>query len=309
MPTYILKRFLQLIPVFLGATLLVYFLVFSLPGDPIVALFGDKPVNEAVAAKLRAQYNLDQPFWMQYLLYLKSIFTFDLGQDFSGRPIAAVLGEVFPVTARLAIMALIFEGVFGIVFGLIAGLRKGKFFDATVLVASLVVIGIPIFVLGFLLQFTIGVQLGWAKPTVSSAATVPDLILPAIVLGLGSFAYVLRLTRTSVIENMNADYVRTATAKGLSRFQVVRVHILRNSLIPVITFLGADLGALMGGAIVTEGIFNVPGVGNRLYRAVLSGEGPTVVSIVTVLVLIYCLSNLLVDLLYGWLDPRIRYDS
>ena len=132
-------------------------------------------------------------------------------------------------------------------------------------------IGIPIFVLGFLLQFTIGVQLGWAKPTVSSAATVQDLILPAIVLGLGSFAYVLRLTRTSVIENMNADYVRTATAKGLSRFQVVRVHILRNSLIPVITFLGADLGALMGGAIVTEGIFNVPGVGNRLYRAVLSG--------------------------------------
>lgn len=309
MPTYILKRFLQLIPVFLGATLLVYFLVFSLPGDPIVALFGDKPVNVAVAAKLREQYHLDQPFWMQYLLYLKSIFTFDLGQDFSGRPIATVLGEVFPVTARLAIMALIFEGVFGIVFGLIAGLRKGKFFDATVLVASLIVIGIPIFVLGFLLQFTIGVQLGWAKPTVSSAATVQDLILPAIVLGLGSFAYVLRLTRTSVIENMNADYVRTATAKGLSRFQVVRVHILRNSLIPVITFLGADLGALMGGAIVTEGIFNVPGVGNRLYRAVLSGEGPTVVSIVTVLVLIYCLSNLLVDLLYGWLDPRIRYDS
>ena len=309
MSTYILKRFLQLIPVFLGATLLVYFLVFSLPGDPIVALFGDKPVNVAVAAKLREQYHLDQPFWMQYLLYLKSIFTFDLGQDFSGRPIAAVLGEVFPVTARLAIMALIFEAFFGIIFGLIAGLRKGKLFDATVLVASLVVIGIPIFVLGFLLQFTIGVQLGWAKPTVSSAATIPDLILPAIVLGLGSFAYVLRLTRTSVIENMNADYVRTATAKGLSRFQVVRVHILRNSLIPVITFLGADLGALMGGAIVTEGIFNVPGVGNRLYRAVLSGEGPTVVSIVTVLVLIYCLSNLLVDLLYGWLDPRIRYDS
>ena len=309
MSTYILKRFLQLIPVFLGATLLVYFLVFSLPGDPIVALFGDKPVNVAVAAKLREQYHLDQPFWMQYLLYLKSIFTFDLGQDFSGRPIAAVLGEVFPVTARLAIMALIFEGFFGIVFGLIAGLRKGKLFDATVLIASLIVIAIPIFVLGFLLQFTIGVQLGWAKPTVSSAATIPDLILPAIVLGLGSFAYVLRLTRTSVIENMNADYVRTATAKGLSRFQVVRVHILRNSLIPVITFLGADLGALMGGAIVTEGIFNVPGVGNRLYRAVLSGEGPTVVSIVTVLVLIYCLSNLLVDLLYGWLDPRIRYDS
>ncbi|MCB5283520.1 ABC transporter permease [Arthrobacter sp. AL08] len=309
MATYVLKRFLQLIPVFLGATLLVYFLVFSLPGDPIVALFGDKPVNESVAAQLRAQYNLDQPFWIQYFLYLKSILTFDLGMDFSGRPIATVLGEVFPVTARLAVMALIFEAVFGIAFGLLAGLRKGKLFDATVLVASLIVIGIPIFVLGFLMQFFIGVQLGWAKPTVSSAATVQDLILPAIVLGLGSFAYVLRLTRTSVIENMSADYVRTATAKGLSRGRVVRVHILRNSLIPVITFLGADLGALMGGAIVTEGIFNVPGVGNRLYRAVTTGEGPTVVSIVTVLVLIYVVSNLLVDLLYAWLDPRIRYDS
>ncbi|MEO8283783.1 MAG: ABC transporter permease, partial [Pseudarthrobacter sp.] len=291
---------------FLGATLLVYFLVFSLPGDPIVALFGDKPVNESVAAQLRAQYNLDQPFWIQYLLYLKSIFTFDLGLDFSGRPIAAVLGEVFPVTAR---MALIIEAFFGIIFGLIAGLRKGKFFDGTVLVASLIVISIPIFVLGFLLQFFVGVQLGWAKPTVSSAAPIQDLILPAVVLGLGSFAYVLRLTRTSVIENMSADYVRTATAKGLSRSRVVRVHILRNSLIPVITFLGADLGALMGGAIVTEGIFNVPGVGNRLYRAVTTGEGPTVVSIVTVLVLVYVVSNLLVDLLYAWLDPRIRYDS
>ena len=275
-----------------------------------MALFGDKPVNEAVAAKLRVQYHLDQPFWMQYLLYLKSIFTFDLGQDFSGRPIAAVLGEVFPVTARLAVMALIFEAVFGIIFGLIAGLRKGKFFDATVLVASLIVIGIPIFVLGFLLQFTIGVQLGWAKPTVSSAATSPGPHPAGDRAGPG----LLRLRpapdpHVSVIENMNADYVRTATAKGLSRFRVVRVHILRNSLIPVITFLGADLGTLMGGAIVTEGIFNVPGVGNRLYRAVLSGEGPTVVSIVTVLVLIYCLSNLLVDLLYAWLDPRIRYDS
>lgn len=309
MVSYILKRFLQLIPVFLGATFLVYFLVFSLPGDPIAALFGDKPVNPAVAAQLRTQYHLDQPFIVQYLLYLKSIFTFDLGQDFSGRPIAAVLGEIFPVTARLAIMALVFEAVFGVLFGLFAGLRKGKFFDGTVLVASLIVIGIPIFVLGFLMQFFIGVQLKWAKPTVGAGAPFEDLILPALVLGLVSFAYVLRLTRTSVIENMNADYVRTATAKGLSRSRVVTVHILRNSLIPVVTFLGADLGSLMGGAIVTEGIFNVPGVGNRLYRAVLTGEGPTVVSIVTLLVLVYCISNLVVDLLYAWLDPRIRYDS
>lgn len=307
MAWYILRRFLQLIPVFLGATFLVYFLVFSLPGDPIQALFGDRPVNPATAAQLREQYNLDEPFIVQYLLYLKNLVTFDLGTDFSGREVADVLAQVFPVTIRLAVMALAFEAVFGIAFGLVAGLRKGKVFDATVLVASLVVIAIPIFVLGFVLQFVVGVRLGWAPPTVGSEADWGDLVLPAIVLGLVSFAYVLRLTRTSIIENMSADYVRTATAKGLSRPRVVVVHILRNSMIPVVTFLGADLGALMGGAIVTEGIFNVPGVGNRLYQSVLRGEGPTIVSIVSVLVLVYVLANLAVDLLYAWLDPRIRY--
>ena len=307
MAGYVIRRFLQMIPVFFGATFLVYFMVFSLPGDPIAALFGDKPVNEAVAAQLRSQYNLDQPFIVQYLLYLKNLVTFNLGFDFSGRLVTDVLAQAFPVTMRLAVLALLFEAVFGIVFGLIAGLKKGKIFDSTVLIVSLVVIAIPVFVLGFLLQFVVGVKLQWTSPTVGGNAGWTDLILPAIVLGLASFAYVLRLTRTSVIENMNADYVRTATAKGLSRPRVVTVHILRNSLIPVVTFLGADLGALMGGAIVTEGIFNVPGVGQRLYASVIRGEGPTIVSIVSVLVLVYVVANLLVDLLYAWLDPRIRY--
>ena len=307
MAGYVLRRFLQMIPVFFGATFLVYFLVFSIPGDPIAALFGDKPVNEAVAAQLRSQYNLDQPFIVQYLLYLKNLVTFDLGVDFSGREVSSVLAQAFPVTIRLAILALLFEAVFGIAFGLMAGLKKGKIFDSTVLVVSLVVIAIPVFVLGFLLQFLVGVKLQWTSPTVGGDAGWSDLILPAVVLGLASFAYVLRLTRTSVIENMNADYVRTATAKGLSRPRVVTVHILRNSLIPVVTFLGADLGALMGGAIVTEGIFNVPGVGQRLYQSVVRGEGPTIVSIVSVLVFVYVIANLLVDLLYAWLDPRIRY--
>ncbi|MCU1633713.1 MAG: binding-protein-dependent transport system inner rane component [Micrococcaceae bacterium] len=304
---YIVRRFLQLIPVFLGATLLVYFLVFSLPGDATAAICGERGCTPAVVAGLREQYNLDQPFWIQYLLYLKGVLTFDLGTNFSGRPIATIIAEVFPTTAKLAIMALVIEAFFGIVFGLIAGLRKGKIFDSSVLVLSLVVIAVPIFVLGFLMQFLIGVKLQWTNPTVSGDATFSELLLPAVVLGLVSFAYVLRLTRTSIIENVNADYVRTATAKGLSRRRVVVVHVLRNSLIPVVTFLGADLGALMGGAIVTEGIFNVNGVGNTLYRAVLNGDGPMVVSIVTFLILIFCLANLLVDLLYAWLDPRIRY--
>lgn len=307
MLAFTLKRFLQLIPVFIGATLLVYFLVFATPGDPISALSGGKPMTPAVESALRAQYNLDQPFWVQYGLYLKNLVTLDLGMSFSGQEVRDLLARAFPVTARLAVMALAIEAVFGIFFGVIAGMRKGKAFDSTVLILSLIVIAVPTFVLGFVLQFVVGVKLEWAKPTVSGGATWGELILPAVVLGLVSFAYVLRLTRTSIIENKQADYVRTATAKGLSRGRVINVHILRNSLIPVVTFLGADLGSLMGGAIVTEGIFNVPGVGNLLYRAILKGETPTVVAVVGVLVIVFVLANLIVDMLYALLDPRIRY--
>lgn len=307
MVMFTFRRILQLIPVFFGATLLVYFLVFATPGDPIAALSGGKPMAPAVEAALRAQYNLDQPFWVQYWLYLKNLFTLNLGQTFSGQEVSTVIARAYPVTVRLAIMALAFEAVFGVLFGVIAGLRKGKLFDSTVLVASLVVIAVPTFVLGFVLQLVIGVQLGWARPTVTGTAPWNELVLPAMVLGLVSLAYVIRLTRASISENMNADYVRTATAKGLSRRRVVVVHILRNSLIPVITFLGADLGSLMGGAIVTEGIFNVPGVGNLLYQAIQKGESATVVAVVGILVIVFVVANLVVDLLYAVLDPRIRY--
>ncbi|MFT4245403.1 MAG: ABC transporter permease [Micrococcaceae bacterium] len=308
MGRFILRRVLQMIPVFFGATFLVYYLVFSMPGDPIQALFGDKPVADSVKQAFTQQFHLDQPFLVQYFIFIKNLLTFNLGTDFSGVPISETLAQAFPVTARLAFMALAFEAFFGIIFGLYAGLKKGGWFDGTVLFISLLVISVPTFVLGFVMQLVFGVNLHWARPTVGSHAGFSDLVLPAIVLGLVSFGYVLRLTRTSVIENANADYVRTATAKGLPRKQVISRHILRNSLIPVVTYLGADLGALMGGAIVTESIFNVPGVGNALYKAINAGEAPTVVIIVSVLVMVFLLTNLLVDLLYAWLDPRIRYE-
>jgi len=307
MAWYIGRRVLQMIPVFLGATLLIYAMVFALPGDPVLALGGDRGLNPAVAAQIRAEFNLDKPFFVQYLLYLKGILTLDFGTTFSGREVIDVMRQVFPVTFQLAVMALLFEGVFGITFGLVAGMRKGGLFDASVLLVSLLVIALPTFVIGFVLQFVVGVKFRWLPPTVGGTVTVETLLMPAIVLGAVSFAYVLRLTRTSVAENLTADFVRTATAKGLSRTRVVTVHVLRNSLIPVVTFLGADLGGLMAGAIITEGIFNVPGVGNTLYKAILQGQAPTVVSLVTVLVVIYIVANLFVDLLYAALDPRIRY--
>jgi oligopeptide transport system permease protein len=296
-----------MIPVFFGATLLIYVMVFLLPGDPIAALGGNRPLSPGLVAQLRAQYHLDDPFWLQYLKYLQGIAHGDFGRSFSGLPVSQVLAQAFPVTIRLAIVALAVEAVFGIGFGLVAGLRKGGLFDATVLVAGLVIIAIPIFVLGFLAQFVFGVKLGVAPVTVGDQATFGRLLLPGFVLGSVSFAYVVRLTRSAVAENAGADYVRTAAAKGLSRPRVVVVHILRNSLIPVLTFLGADVGALMAGAVVTEGIFNIHGVGGALYQAVTRQEAPTVVSIVTVLVIVYLLANLAVDLLYAVLDPRIRH--
>jgi oligopeptide transport system permease protein len=304
---YIARRIAIMVPVFLGATLLIYGMVFLLPGDPVAAMAGDRPLTSSAAAALRARYHLDDPFIVQYLRYLGGILHGDLGRSYSGLPFSSVLAHAFPVTIRLALIAVAVEAVLGIGFGVLAGLRQGSFFDSTVLLTGLVIIAIPVFVLGFLAQFVFGVRLGIAPVTVGPSSTFARLLLPGIVLGSVSFAYVVRLTRSAVAANAHADYVRTATAKGLSRPRVVAVHILRNSLIPVVTFLGADLGSLMGGAIVTEGIFNIHGVGGVLFQAVTRQEAPTVVSIVTVLVLIYLVANLMVDLLYAALDPRIRY--
>lgn len=301
------KRLLQLIPVFIGATFLIYYMVFALPGDPIAALYGDHQPAKEVIEQVRAQYNLDKPFVVQYGLYLFGLLHGDLGTTFSGRSVSEVMAQAFPITLRLSILALLIEAIAGIVVGMIAGLRRGKFFDTSALFVSLLLISTPTFVIGFIFQLVFGVKLGWARTTVSGGAPWNELILPAIVLATVSFAYIVRLTRSSIFENMNADYVRTARAKGLSGGRVVRVHVLRNSLVPVVTFLGTDFGALMVGAIVTEGVFNINGVGGTVYRAIQLGEGPTVVSFVAVMVVIIMLSNLLVDLLYAALDPRIRY--
>lgn len=292
---------------FFGTTLLIYFMVFAMPGDPIVAMFGDRGVNQAVYDQLRAQYHLDEPFIVQYFIYIGGIFQGDFGTSFSGQPVADVLAATFPVTIRLALMAVVIEMMVGVGVGLVAGLRKGKLFDNSSLVMSLLLISTPVFVIAFVSQFVFAIKLGWAKPTVSGGAGFAELILPAIVLATLGVAYIVRLTRSSVIDTASQDFVRTAYSKGLTSRRVTRVHILRNSLIPVVTYISIDFGILLVGATVTEGIFNVPGVGRTLYQAIIRGEGPTVVSFVTVMVLLYLVVNLLTDLLYAVLDPRIRY--
>ena len=307
MGRYVIRRLLQMIPVFFGATFLIYALVFAMPGDPIRALAGDRPINPNVITELRARYHLDDPLPVQYGIYMGNLFQGDLGTDFRGRPVTEYLKTRIPVTLRLTILAFLIEAILGLIAGILAGLRRGNIADNLVLVSTTAVISIPIFVLGFIAQLYLGVELDWF-PVAGLRNGWFSYALPAMVLASVSLAFVARLTRTSLVENLRADYVRTATAKGMPRKRVVGVHALRNSLIPVVTFLGVDLGQLMAGAIITETIFNLPGVGRAVFESVLRHEGTVVVGIVTFLVLVFIVSTLVVDLLYALLDPRIRYD-
>ncbi|WP_347346181.1 ABC transporter permease [Microbacterium sp.] len=307
MLAYILRRFLQVIPVFFGSTLLIFFLVFAMPGDPILALFGDKTPSPQLLEQIRDQYHLNEPFLVQYFYYMLGIFQGNMGVTFSGQSVNDVLARTLPVTARLAVMAIAIEFVLSIIVGTVSALRKGKLVDHVSLIIALIFLAIPIFVMCFLAQYFLAIQWGWFKPTVGANNDWGDLWLPAIVLGLSLYATSMRLMRGSVIETLNQDWVRTAYSKGLPKSRVIPVHVLRNSLIPVITNSATNFGVLLVGATVTEAIFNIPGVGNTLFQATLRHEGPTIVSFVTVFVIIYVLVNLAVDLLYGLLDPRIRY--
>ncbi|MER5968694.1 ABC transporter permease [Streptomyces sp. NPDC002055] len=306
MGRYVIRRLLQMIPVFIGSTFLIFIMVYAL-GDPVAALFGDKAPDAATAAQIRKDLYLDQPLWKQYLHYMGQIFQGDFGTAFNGQPVTELMATALPVTLRLTLVAVVIEMLVGITLGVLSGLRRGRSVDTTVLFLTLIVISVPTFVTGYVLQFLLGVKWEIVSPSVSPEAPFDELILPGTVLALVSLAYVTRLSRTSIAENVRADYVRTAIAKGLPRRRVITRHLLRNSLIPVVTFIGTDIGFLMGGAIVTERIFNIHGVGFQLYQGILRNNSPTVVGFVTVLVIVFLLANLVVDVLYGVLDPRIRY--
>ncbi len=242
MGRYVIRRLLQMIPVFIGATLLIFLMV-NVMGDPIAGLCGDRQCDPATAAQLEKEFGLDKPVWQQYLTYMGNVFTGDFGTAFNGQPVTELMATAFPVTIRLTLVAIFFEIVIGITLGVVTGLRRGRPVDTSVLLLTLVVISVPTFVTGLLLQLLLGVEWGWIKPSVSTDATFGELIVPGLVLASVSLAYVTRLTRTSIAENKRSDYVRTAVAKGLPHRRVVTRHLLRNSLIPVVTFIGTDIGA------------------------------------------------------------------
>jgi ABC-type dipeptide/oligopeptide/nickel transport system permease component len=307
MGRYVVRRLLQLIPVFFGATFLIYFLMNAL-GDPLNTLSPQQRQNPAYMAYLTEQFNLDDPFIVQYLKYIGGVLTGNLGTTFSGESVSEIVVTRLPVTATLAGTAVALEIVLGISIGVVAALRRGKLFDNSSLALALIFIAIPTFVLAFTLQWFFGIKLGWVAPTGISQGWPASYIVPAFVLAAGSLAYVLRLTRQSLLETFNADFMRTAKAKGLPGWTILRKYGLRNSLIPVVTFLGIEFGTLMGGAVVTEGIFNIPGIGQQLYTSIRNQEAVVVVGITTLLIIVYMLTSLLVDILYAVLDPRIRYE-
>ncbi|CAN3982556.1 ABC transporter permease [Kitasatospora purpeofusca] len=314
MGRYVIRRLIQAIPVLIGATLLIYALVHYLPGDPVQALAGEKRADPIVADMIRQKYHLNDPFLVQYWNYITGVFQGDLGESLTGRPVSEMIGEAFPYTMNLALVAFVFEAIIGVAAGVMAALRKGKFLDQLVLISTLLVISIPVFVTGFVLQLVLGVKLknDYGIEIFSVSFNEEDglraYLLPALVLASMSLAYVARLTRTSLMETMRADYVRTAVAKGLKKRRVIGQHALRNALIPIVTFLGADLGGLMGGAVITEKIFNIHGIGGLLAQSVYQKQGTIIVGVVTLLVMIYLITTLLVDMLYAVLDPRIRYE-
>lgn len=307
MGRYVTRRLLLTIPVLIGTSFLIFAMVYALPGDPIRALAGDRPLAPAVAAQLRADYNLDDPLFVQYMKYIGGFFQGDFGTDFSGRPVLDTIERALPVTVKLTIVAVVIETVIGIAAGVLSALKRGSFFDNLVLLSTTLLVSVPVFVLGFIAQFTLGVELG-LFPISGINDGWASYLLPGIVLASLSMAYVARLTRTSVSESMAADYIRTAKAKGISNRRIIFRHALRNSLIPVVTFIGADVGGLLGGAIVTETVFNLPGLGRAIYDGLARQEGAVVVGIVTLFVFFYIFFNLVVDVLYAVLDPRIRYE-
>jgi peptide/nickel transport system permease protein len=329
---FVVRRLLQLIPILLGLSILLFAWLRLLPGGPASALLGERATPERIAAINRA-YGLDQPIWVQYWRYLKQIVRLDFGDSIqTGRPVTQVLRTQFPGTVELSIAALIFAVGIGIPLGYFAARRQGGVLDSLSVVGSLVGVTVPVFFLAFLLKYVFAVKLGWLPPSgrqdVRIEAThvtnffvldglltreldaswdaLKHLLLPGIALGTIPLAIIVRITRAAVLDVVNEDYVRTAEAKGLTTAVIRRRHVLRNAMLPVVTTIGLQLGLLLSGAILTETVFAFPGIGQEIFSAINNKDYALLQGAILVIAVLYVLINLVVDVLYGVLDPRVR---
>ena len=318
MLTYIGRRFLQMIPVFIGVTILLFILRAPgvLPGDPIKLITGERAISPALYNQIVKENALDKPIYYQYVRWVDHLFHGDLGQSYQlKRPVSAILIEKFPNTLKLALVAIIIECIMGLAAGILSAVKRYSFWDVLVTLSTSILVSLPVFWLGMILQIIFGIKFKqWGLPYLPiSGMTSSDFpswvhyILPAVTLASISTAYAARITRSQLLEVMGQDYMRTAAAKGLTGSQVIWRHGMKNAMIPVVTYLGLDLGAMVGGTILTETVFNWPGIGFQIYRAILSRDWPIVMGAVVIIVILVMIINLLVDISYAFLDPRIRY--
>ena len=340
MGKYILKRVLQFIPVFIGVTMILFAMKAIVPGDPVKIITGGKQVTPDTELQIRISNGLIEtdennkpiydengdtiptPLWKQYLTYMNDLLHGDLGTSYTRNlKVADILADKYPNTVKLAIVAILIEAVVGIGAGMVSAIKRYSFWDVLVTLVTSVLVAMPAFWLGMLLQLFFGV---FMKNATDGAFYLPisgaggsnsefeswvHYILPAVTLAAVSTAYTARIMRSQLLEVLNQDYIRTAKAKGLSRSAIIWHHALKNALIPVVTYIGIDFGGMLAGAILTETVFNWPGVGYEIYRAVTQRDWPIVLGGVTVIVIVVMVINLLVDISYAFLDPRIRFGA
>lgn len=314
---FIVRRLLQFIPVFFGVTLLLFFITTILPGDPVALRAGEKKLPPAVYEAMRHEYGLDLPWYQQYVNYLGNLAKGDLGTSISsGRRVTDVFKDAYPYTVKLALGAIMLEIIVGIGVGIVAAVKQYSIWDTLATLSTSVLVALPVFWLGIMLQYFFGVYLKnltggqFYLPISGVSGAFPEwvyLILPSITLASVSTAYAARIMRSQLLEVAGQDYVRTAHAKGLKPSGVLWGHQMKNALIPVVTFIGLDLGAMLSGAILTETVFNWPGLGWLIINSIGKYDYPVIFGAVTVILFAVLFVNLLVDISYAFLDPRIRY--
>ncbi|MDZ5810761.1 ABC transporter permease [Halorubrum sp. AD140] len=310
---YALKRLIVMIPVLFGVTLLTFSLTKMLPGDPVTFILQFTDVSEEVRQQLRAQYNLDEPVWKQYLLWLADAITLDFGESvISGQNVSDELVSRMPQTVLLGVASFVIAAIIGIPAGILAAVRKGEAADEVSRVAALAGIATPNFWLGLMLILVFSVELGWFRTIppdapLLSIASLKFMLLPAVTLGTAQAALLMRLMRSSMLEELNKDYVQMARAKGLPERTVILKHVLRNSLIAVVTVAALQIAFIVDGAVVVEQVFSWPGAGRMLVDAIVQRDFPLIQATTLIVGVTIVLANFAVDLVYSLLDPRIRY--
>lgn len=305
MGKYILKRLLQLIPILIAVTFIIFSLLYITPGDPARMALGETATEEAVK-EYQEQLGLNEPFLIQYLNYLKRmVLQFDIGTSYiTKQPVAREIANCIPHTLKLALSSIAVAILIGIPIGVISAVKQYSVFDNVVMFFGLVGISMPVFWLGLLLILLFSVHLGWLPP--SGYTTPAQMILPAITLGAQSVAIVARMTRSSMLEVVRQDYIRTIRAKGQSELRITVSHALRNALIPIVTVVGTQFGALLGGAVLCETIFSIPGIGRMMVESIKMRDYPMVQGGVLFIAVGFALVNLAVDIIYAYLDPKIK---